>query len=142
MQNRGCRPGLYLCRKKGSKVGSNYMGFSCQSPMLNKFSSAMGCSGKNWSEIVISLWAWMNQAHIELSPKIGNWIGKKTNRVLHIHCAPSPWQLRLSAPELHREPLRRKLLSAAATTRNGQRNHLHLRFHLLNKDPPSKFSNS
>lgn len=76
----------------------------------------------------------------KISPKIGNCVGKKPGKFECMRLFP--WQFRLPVSELHHGPPRRKSLPMAVATRNEKWRHLHLRLHLPNKDPLSKFSNS
>lgn len=65
-----------MCAGKRGKDRVQKHGLQLPKPNDGQVPFSQGVQQSNWSEIVISLWAWMNQAHAELSPKIGNWLGK------------------------------------------------------------------
>lgn len=112
------------------------MGFSCQSPMLNKLFSSGGCRRKiGVRGYCIGLGVW--QAQTEISPKIGSWLGKTQQK---FECTCTLFSM-VAQTASARAPPCRKTLPATVAIRNGYRNHPHLRLYLLNKDPLSKFSN-
>ena len=116
-------------------------GLQLPKPNVEQVLFSQGVQQSKWSEIVLH-WTWNVTSPNRNKPIDWGLAWEKPTEIWICIRAPSLSKLIPPASELHSGPPYRKLLPAAATTKNGHRNHLHLRLYLLNKNLNSKFPNS